>query len=98
MYKTLIDRRYEKLYRRLEKKVKLPQTLSFRQWNAEEAKEAKVITGRVQKFIFTLIVLLVNAILAILLFFLSSSLFSWLFFGLVLASLVPKAAPRLHTL
>jgi hypothetical protein len=44
----------------------------------------------VQKFIFTLMVIVGNAVLSVLLYELSSSVFSWLFFSLILSSLAPK--------
>jgi len=85
-----LERNNEKLMKSLSAKVKQPSTLSYRQWNASEPVEDAKIEGRVSKFIFTAIVVFVNAILATMLFFLSSNMFSWLFFALVLASLVPK--------
>jgi len=85
-----IERDNDAMFSRLRKRIKLPSTRSYRQWNAEEPHEMSQITGRVQKFIFTIIVVLSNALLAILLFFLSSNIFSWIFFGLVIASLLPK--------
>lgn len=85
-----IDRNNDRLFKKLRAKVKHPYAFAYREWNAAEPEKMSEIAGRVPKFMFTLLVVLANAVLAILLFFLSSNLFSWLFFALVLSSLIPK--------
>lgn len=85
-----LEKKFRKLFEAIRKKVKKPTTRQYRQWNAEEPPPHVEITGRVQKFIFTLMVVVGNAVLAVLLFHLSSAFFSWLFFSIILASLIPK--------
>lgn len=87
-----LERNHDKLFKRLSEKVKSPSTLAYRQWNASPPAPEMNIQGRVPKFLFIVMVFLANAVLAILLFFLSSNTFSWLFFSFVIFSLIPKVA------
>ena len=58
--------------------------------NAEKPPEEHDIVGRIEKFSFCAIVIVANAILAVLLYHLSSAFFSWFFFSYVCVSLIPK--------
>lgn len=96
-----LDCKFKKLFRALRKKVHIPLTKKYREWfgsffpissfrNAEKPPEDHTIVGRIEKFAFCTLLIVANGILAVILYHLSSSFFSWFFFTFVLVSLAPK--------
>eukprot|EP01130_Rhizamoeba_saxonica_P017438 TRINITY_DN8451_c0_g1_i1.p1 TRINITY_DN8451_c0_g1~~TRINITY_DN8451_c0_g1_i1.p1 ORF type:complete len:871 (+),score=146.17 TRINITY_DN8451_c0_g1_i1:193-2805(+) len=85
-----IPRNFGNIFKAIENKISNPLNRQFRKWNAEKETIPEDFHGRSEKFLFCLVLVVLNAVLSTLLYFQSSTLFSWIFFIYVLISLAPK--------
>jgi hypothetical protein len=77
-------------YKKIQRMVRAVISIGVTLRNAEKPVPDHDIVGRVEKFAFCAILIIANGMLAVLLYHLSSSFFSWFFFTFVLMSLIPK--------